>query len=290
MKKPLGRPVYDREELGDLFEPDEGAVNLYYGRIGSGKTYSATADILEALEHGQVVYCNWHINYDAYDERESFWASFWKLAFFQKLYFKFPKENLHYFNIDNDVPCPACGEVHQVDIKFLSNLTDCQIFADEGQWIFDSRSRLDQAWRKLILHTRHMNRTLNIVSQRTQAIEVSARGQVNRFYKCEKKLTWPWLIFRRYEFQEMKENDVNEDPELMVSVKTYFARKKVMQAYDTKYLRAGMKRSQRIYYEVFKLDLFERTLAIWRNIFSRSSPTPPDDLKEISKRLKIEAQ
>jgi len=36
-----------KKELLDLFEPDEGSVNMYYGRIGHGKTYSATSDILD---------------------------------------------------------------------------------------------------------------------------------------------------------------------------------------------------------------------------------------------------
>lgn len=263
-----GEPIKDKDFLLDIFMPSEGSVKLYYGRIGSGKTYAATSDILDLLSNGEVVYANWHINYNGFDERLSFWHTLVKFMFFKKLFFRFPKENLHYFNLDNTEPCPGCGKIHKVDITFLALLTDCHVFADEGQWIFDSRSRLDKDWRKLVLHTRHMNRTLNIISQRTQAIEISARGQVNIFYKCEKVADWPWLFFKRSEYQDMKENDVDEAKE-PVSVKRYWGRKKVMEAYDTHYLRAGIPRSQEVYFDAFKLGFFQRFRALINNIFGK---------------------
>jgi len=138
-------------------------------------------------------------------------------------------------------------------------LTDCEVFIDEGQWIFDSYegTKFSKAKRRLILHTRHLNRSLNIISQRTQAIQVSARGQVNRFFKCEKKLSWPILVFKRTEFQEMKDNDVDEMSE-PASEKTYIASKRVMEAYNTKYLRGGIATSQEVYFEAFEFDLKNR--------------------------------
>lgn len=246
MKTPEGEPVV-KDLLIDLFEPDEGSVNFYYGRIGNGKTYSATADILDYLSQGRVVYANWRINFEGFDERESFWHVFYKTLFFRKRFFRFPKENFHYFSPDD------------VDVKFLSKLTDCEVFIDEGQWIFDSYKGTDFSVekRKLILHTRHFNRSLNIISQRTQALHVTARGQVNRFFKCEKKATWPFLIFRRTEYQDMKENDVDEESE-PVSTKTYFASQKVLNAYNTKYMRDGVPKSQNVYFDAFDFSFFDR--------------------------------
>lgn len=246
MKKPEGQPVV-KELLLDLFEPDEGSVNFYYGRIGNGKTYSATADILDFLSQGRVVYANWHIDFQGFDERESFIHVFFKTLLWKKRFFRFPKENFHYFSPDD------------VDIKFLSQLTDCEVFIDEGQWIFDSYKGTDFSIekRKLILHTRHFNRSLNIISQRTQALHVTARGQVNRFFKCEKKMQYPFLIFRRTEYQDMKENDVDEEAE-PVSVKTYFANKKVLNAYNSKYMRSGIAKSQDVYFEAFDFSFLGR--------------------------------
>lgn len=243
--------VKAKEELVDLFLPKDGSVNLYYGRIGQGKTYNATADILDLLTKGRVVYCNWHINYDGFDERSSFMHVFFKTLFFKDTFYYFPPENLRYFDPDD------------VDIGFLSSITDADVFVDEGQWIFDSYegNKFSKEKRRLILHTRHLNRSLNIISQRTQAIQVSARGQVNRFYKCEKKMSWPFLIFKRTEYQEMKDNDVDENSE-PASTKIYFANKKVMQAYDTKYLRGNIPASQTVHFEAYqyrfigKLKLF----------------------------------
>jgi len=248
----VGQKVENTQELIDLFEPDEGSINMYYGRIGNGKTYSATADILDLLSQGRVVYANWHINYGGFDERESFWHIFYYTLFFwKKRFFKFPKENLHYFSPDD------------VDIDFLSGLTDCDVFIDEGQWIFDSYegTNFTKKKRKLILHTRHLNRSLNIISQRTQAIQVSARGQVNRFFRCTKKMSFPFLIFKREEFQDMVGQDVNENTD-PISTKVYFANSKVLDAYDSKYLRAGIPKSQEVYFEAYDLDFATRFWAL----------------------------
>jgi len=241
-----------KTDLVDVFEAREGSINFYYGRIGSGKTYNATADILELLSWGHVVYCNWRINWEGFDERKSFIHAFFKTLFGRKVFFYLPKENLRYFSQD-DSETWRVGEKKFTDfIDFLNALTDCDIFIDEGQWVLDSYegNKFSVGKRRLLLHTRHVNRSINIISQRTQAVQVSARGQVNRFFKCETRMRWPFLIFRRIEFQDMKDNDVDESVE-PISVKTYFANKRVMEAYDTKYLRAGIPKSQEVYFKAF---------------------------------------
>jgi len=246
-----------KQDLIDVFEPGEGSINFYYGRIGSGKTYSATADILDLLSQGRVVYANWHINWEGFDERQSFTHVFFKTLFFRKIYYHFPKENLRYFNPDD------------VTVEFLNSLTDCDVFIDEGQWLLDSYegNKFSKEKKRLLLHTRHLNRSLNIISQRTQAVQVTARGQVNRFFKCEKKMQFPLLIFKRTEYQDMKDNDVDEtsDP---VSEKVYFAKKKVMSAYDTKYLRAGIPKSQEVYFDAYAYTLPGR-IKLFFSFFSR---------------------
>lgn len=242
------------KELLDLFEAYEGSVNMYYGQIGNGKTYSATADVMDLLKKGQVVYANWHIEIEDFDERRSLMHVLMKTVFWRKRFYKFPKENLHYFNVDElDDP-----------IAFLAQLTDCHVFIDEGQWIFDSYegTKFSKAKRRVILHTRHYNRSLNIISQRTNAIQVSARGQVNRFYKCQKKLHWPFLIFRRTEFQEMKDNDVDEASE-PISQKTYFANKKVLNAYNSLYLRGGIERSQQVFIQAWDYSFLARLILLF---------------------------
>lgn len=265
----IGRPI-DTTALIDHFSAPEGSINLYFGRIGNGKTYSATADILDLLHQGRVVYANWRINYEGFDERESFIHWFYKTLFFQRTFYKFAPQNLRYFS-DADPSTWVINRKRYNDIiQFLGDLTDCDIFIDEGQWLLNSYegTKFSDDKKRFILHTRHVNRSLNIVSQRTQAIHVTARGQIHRFFKCEKKMQWPFLIFKRTEFQDMVENDVDEDAE-PISTKTYFANKNVLNAYNSKYLRGGIEKSQEVHFSAYKLNVFNKIHLFFSLVRSR---------------------
>jgi len=50
----IGKKVLEKD-LIDVFKASEGSINMYYGLIGHGKTYSATADILHLLKQGKDV-------------------------------------------------------------------------------------------------------------------------------------------------------------------------------------------------------------------------------------------
>jgi len=251
-KVPEGNPV-PKEEVIKKFETAEGSINFYYGRIGSGKTYAATADILQALKRGEVCYANWRISFDSFDQRNNFFFLLLGMLKLKKVFYCFPSDNYHFFNPD------------EVDIEWLSSLTDCRIWIDEGQWIFDSYegTKFSKAKRRLILHTRHCNRELNIISQRPSAIQVSARGNCNRFYKCEKILSWP-LILRRTEYQEMALEMPDETKPS--GRKTYFGSSQVFDAYNSRYLRGGIPMSQEVYFQAFRLSIKECYVRILTNI------------------------
>jgi len=263
--KQLGVPV-DKQELVGVFEAFEGSINMYYGLIGNGKTYTATADILDDLARGEVVYCNWHINVDVFDDRESFFMILKNLLLFRKRFFVVNcKENLHYFDPDDFESIPAL-------VEWLSTLNDCKIYFDEGQDMFDSYegNKFSKAKRRMILHTRHFHRTLNIISQRPTAIQVSARGNVNRFYKCVKIMSWPWVRFARFEFQQMSGETVDETVE-PVSEKRYWASSRVFNSYNTDYLAEGIPKSQQVFFEAYDLSFKERLKALYRAVFSRNT-------------------
>ena len=270
----VGQKVTDLNELIEVFSASEGSINLYYGLIGNGKTYNATADIIELLKQGKVVYANWHIIVDDFDDRDSFLLTFRNFLFGIKRYYRIPcKENLHFFDADDEMTWKITDVVTGQDryfnsiTEFLSNLNDCHIFFDEGQDMFDSYegTKFAKAKRRLILHTRHYHRTLNIITQRPTAIQVSARGNVNRFYKCVKIASWPWVRFARYEFQEMSGETVDEtvDP---ISVKRYFASSKVFKAYNTDYLSQGIVKSQKVFFEAFDLSFRDRWKVFYKVI------------------------
>jgi len=250
----IGKPYVD-EKLRRKFQPRDGSINLYYGRIGGGKTYAATADILSALQAGQVVYANWHINFDEYDQRRTFFFPFVGLFGLKKVYMRFPKENLHYFHPDD------------VSVDFLSRLSDCTIYLDEGQWIFDSYegTKFSKEKRKLILHTRHHFRNLNIITQRPTAIQVSARGNVNRFYKCECLWKIGFKLFRRTEFQDMLDETVDETQP--ISTQYYIGSRRVFNAYNSYYMREGMLSSQKLYVGAWILNYSERLYLSIKNLF-----------------------
>jgi len=183
--------------------------------------------------------------------------SLFNLLFGKKLFFRFKKENLHYLPIDDDF------------MDKFQDLTDCKVYLDEGHVIFDSyqTTRFSMQKRTSILHTRHFNRSIAIISQRPTAVHVSARANVNRFYKCEKIVSiFGFIIFRRSEFQDLEAENVDEsDP---VSRKYYLGNKRVFDAYNSKYLRGGIPRSQGVYADVFELGFKDRVYVFAFNVLN----------------------
>ena len=243
-------------DLVDLFPPSEGQISQYYGRIGQGKTYAGTSDVLELLRKGEVVYVNWPINYNGFDERKDISYVIMSLILpWKKRFFNFPKENLKFLPIDE--------HFHEK----LQSITDAHVFLDEGHVVFDSyeMAKLDIKKRMSILHTRHFNRSIHIISQRPTAIHVVMRANVNVFYKCEKILHWGSLIiFRRTEFQDMTGETVDEGQPL--GAKYYFGKRSVMNAYDSQYLRGDMKSSQKLFVNAFDFDYRQRMAMLSRYI------------------------
>lgn len=256
----VGKEVKEIELL-DLFTPADGEITQYYGRIGCGKTYAGTMDVLDELARGHVVYTNWRINYNGFDQRDSILYTLGSLLFpWKKRFYYFPKENLRYIEIDE--------HFHE---KF-AQLTDCSVYLDEGHVVFDSyeMAKMDIAKRKAVLHTRHFNRSIHIISQRFTAIHVTMRENVNRYYKCEKLIDYPFKLFRRTEYQDLVDGNIDEDQP--VSTKLYRGKAKIYKMYDSKYLRGDTPDSQHVAFKAYDLNIIERIYALFRALargFSR---------------------
>ena len=271
-------------ELLDIFPASEGMISQYYGRIGAGKTYAATSDILDLLRRGKVVYANWKINYKGYDERRSAFRVFVSLVFpWIRRFYSFPKENLHYFEISNDW---AVKQGYKDFDAWVATRTDCHIFADEGHVWVDSYAgtKMDMGRRTTITATRHFNRSINIISQRPTAIHVTMRANVNIFYRCTKIWQLGSLVrFNRTEFQDMQNENVNEDEEKELGRKYYWGSSKVFESYNTKYLRGDTKISQKVLFEAYELGYFKRVKLFFMALFRRnklSTSYPQVDKKE----------
>jgi len=127
----------------------------------------------------------------------------------------------------------------------------------------------------MIYSTRHYNRTINIISQRQTAIHVSARANVNRFFRCEQHSLFGLIRwFSKSEYQDLgadEKIDLESEP---VSVKNYFPDKKIFAAYDTKYLRGQTEISQANLVQLFSMSVRDA----WRRLFKKEVfevPKPP---------------
>jgi Zonular occludens toxin (Zot) len=226
MKKGGTHITEKTKEIFDIFSPVEGVNTVYYGKVRNGKTYAATADILDLLAQGEVVYANWNIKFEGLDERKSFLRVFVKLISGNRYLYDFKSSNFHYL------------DVH--DPKFITdinNLVGVHLFIDEGQWIFNSHSKIDDPEkRRLILEGGHYCRTLNVITQRPQNILKDIRSQIHFWYKCEKVFSYGKLLrFIKWQIEDMKD-DLPLEPEdhkKLPPRKAYWGKKSVFNSYNT---------------------------------------------------------
>jgi len=265
------------EDIKDDFPAQEGEANLYYGLIRSGKTYGATADIHEEIAQGHVVYATWPIFFkdEITDDTKSFWFLLRNLLFFKKRFYKiYNRENFHYIDAET-------GQVDGVQefnpkkrgeyIEYLNKLNHCSLYIDEAWRVIDSyqKTEFSEEGRNLILVTGHKFRTVNLISQRPMGIHITARGNMSRFYKFVKISNGFWLFpprFRRYEFQEMQGENVDETAE-PISVKTYWGKKKIFESYNSWYY-GELEPLHKAKYEAYDLSFWEKVMSIV-NLFKR---------------------
>lgn len=237
----------------NFFPAQEGEIDQYFGKIRNGKTYIATADAYKDLCKGKIVYANWHIQWQGYDERKSKWHLFWGALGIKRVYKKFPKENFHYLPVDANF------------FSVFETLTDCIVYLDEGHIAFDSyeMAKMDIGRRAAVLHTGHYDRTIKIISQRPTAIHVTLRANVNRFFQCVKIIDLkkiPLLgrflpslrLFKRVEYQETTGQET-VDLTMPEGTRFYWGKKKVYELYNTKYLRGDTPDSQPNFAQMFRL-------------------------------------
>lgn len=279
----FGKRVIDISELVDVFEAQEGEIQHIIGKTGNGKTYEATRRAIEYLLAGYVVYTTWQLILpDYYDERMDKEKLFFRTLFHKKRFYKFDfRKNWHFLDIDR----PDL-------IQFVAGLTDCIVFLDEGQDIFDSRERIDKASRKTLTRTRHMHKTLIIISQRAQAVDVTARANVTYYYKCVKTRAWWWpfkAYFKVYRTEEMDDQNfpIWEDPTTEWQAELWhsaFADNQIYDSYNSWYLRAGIPKSQEIYFEAYDLTTWEKLKLFFARVKKPERRMSDEAQAELEKR------
>lgn len=280
-----GQQVRDISELVDLFLTPEGEVQQIIGKTGNGKTYEATRRALEYLLQGYVVYTSWELILPpVFDERESAEHLLMRLIFNRKRFYKFDfAKNWHHVDIDREDL-----------IEFIATRTDCIFMLDEGQDVFDARGGMNKVARQSITRTRHMRKTLIIISQRAQAVDVTARANVTYFYKCVKTFAWFWpfrTYFKVYRTDEMDDQNYPIWEERMPDGRmwkapvwhSHFASQKVYDAYNSWYLRKGIAKSQEVHFEAYDLTPGEKLSAFLALVGKKKTVDKPPI--EVSPRL-----
>lgn len=279
IQEDLGKKVRDLTELVDTFQAQEGEVQQIIGKTGNGKTYEGTRRALDYLKQGFVVYTTWKmILPEVFDERDSLEHLFFKTLFFKKRFYRFDyRENWKYLDIDREDL-----------IEFVASISDAIVFMDEGQDVFDARGGMDRPARKTITRTRHMRKTLIIISQRAQAVDVTARANVTYFYRCVKTRAWFWpfhTYFKVYRTEEMDDQNYPIWEERMADGRmwtapvwsSHFASKKVYDAYNSWYLSEGKEKSQEVRFDAFDLTLSDKIRGIFTALAGGNGLNKPRD-------------
>lgn len=287
----IGERIADLTPILELFEAQEGEVQHIIGKTGQGKTYEATRRAAGYLYSGYTVYTTWRLNLPAYyDEREHFWPVLRNFFLFRRNFFRFDlKNNWHYVDLKTFEDEKGIIDTEKLAV-FLANITDAIFMLDEGQDVFDSHKRAGQIARQTITRTRHMHKTLIVISQRAQAVDVTARGNVTYFYKCEKT----WVPFIGTRFRVYRTDEIDESSNYPIWVRhdstgrevwkaplwySGYAKKWIYDMYDSWYMRQQQVRSQDIKLDAFSLTFGNRLRLLFRSIFSKKqkSVDPSDD-------------
>jgi hypothetical protein len=292
----------DQAQLLDLVGVQAGFLAQIYGKIKNGKTYLATTMAIEVANQGQVVYVNWPIEWNGYDEREHFRYQLLGFLGVKKQFKKYPKTNLRFADLSNLDNVKINGVATGLNFyDWFASLTSCSCFFDEGHIYYDSylALKMDMSKRLAILETAHYDRSVYVISQRASAIHAVLRGNINIFYKCEKTYEgWFGTRFRRIEFQETGTDEKPNEERVTItnletgektygdyvfaeSIKKYWGKKNIFSLYNSKYRRLGAKESQQNDAEIYNVSWNQNIQNILnikeRSLDDASLPRPPVD-------------
>lgn len=276
MQEGIGKKVIDISAVLEMFQAQEGIVQHIIGKTGMGKTYEATRRALIYLYGGHTVYTTWKLKLpEYYDERDNPWIIIRNLLTFRSDFFRFElHKNWHYVDL-RKYEKDGVFDTEKF-AAYLASLNNCIFFLDEGQDTFDSHSRASKVARQSITRSRHMQKTLIIISQRAQAVDINARANVTYFYKCVKtEFPIPFLppyfkVFRTDEIDEANNYPLwlRHDSQGRVIWQADlwykgFAKKAVYNSYDSWYMSEGQSKSQQLHINAYKLNFLDRFVALF---------------------------
>lgn len=187
------------------------SISMYTGRPGTGKTFYAVNDVIKKLNQGYLVYSNIHINWNGYQEKETWLKNFLIKIKLKKSYKNFPSSNLRYWKRLED----------------LFNLEDGIIFIDEAHVYINSRrwkNMPEEMERKLAQHRKDGLHILGTV-QNVNRLDVIFRELIDYWFVCD----------RFFSFIIATEFDIDEDKQKKYPLRKKFIRltRQRCERYDT---------------------------------------------------------
>lgn len=172
-------------------------IIAYTGKLGQGKTYTMTQDIVKALNKGVRVYSNYKIFWNGYKEEKRWW----KTAF---IYFGLRRDYIYY---------PASNLSYWSETEEILDLENGIIAMDEGSVYLNSRNwaLLDPEFQRKILQSRKDGLHIYFTAQRIGQIELTLRNLVNVFYVSTFRSIFGFKFFALGEFEMSNSGDISEE-------------------------------------------------------------------------------
>lgn len=194
----------------------------WLGKLGQGKSYAMTCEIINHLNNGYTVYTNYKIYWNGITKKEFNW----KTKKIEKIHH--PATNLKAISGQNIREIlkniqPGTKQKHVI------------LALDEGYLYFDSYqgTKMPMDVRKFILHSRKKHIDIWYTSQRLMAIAPTMREMTDYFYKCKSLNFYFFRLFWtvRYELEDKKDGGLDENKN--GQLRLYFSNPLVYNSYDT---------------------------------------------------------
>lgn len=184
---------------------------MYTGRPGTGKTYTLVNDVIKALNKGEIIYCNFWIDWNGYIEKKTWWKKVLIKLKIKKEYNIYPKENLKNWTKLSDI------------LQIKNGI----IVMDEAHFYMNSRKwkEMDMEFmRKLAQHRKDGIHIWGTV-QNIKRLDIVIRELIDYWYDCSMFLGFIFCV----------EYDIDDDQKKTKPLSQKFLRftKKRAMRYDT---------------------------------------------------------
>lgn len=185
---------------------------MYTGRPGSGKTYSLVIESIKLLNKGNIVYSNFKINWNGYEEKKTWWKKILIALRLKKKWHSYPKTNLRSWD----------------NFKDILEIKNGWIVMDEAHFYFNSRKWKEMPFEFMRKLAQHRKDGIHIIGtvQNIKRVDVLVRELIDFWYDCRKL---PFFI-------SVTEYDVDEDQMRRFPIRKkffLFSKKKASRLYDT---------------------------------------------------------